>query len=53
MVIAEVVSQHAEEAASLWLLRSDALRAPSLTGNGRVSCRSGDIREADDFRLGL
>ena len=42
MVIAEIVSQHAEEAASLWLLRSDALRAPHYVlkdiakRNGRV-----------------
>ena len=28
MVIAEIVSQHAEEAAFLWLLRSNATRAP-------------------------
>ena len=34
MVIAEVVSQHAEEAASLWLLRSDALRAPHYVLKG-------------------
>jgi hypothetical protein len=40
MFIAEIVSQHAEEAAFLWLLRSKAIRAPHYALN--------DLAKLDD-----
>src|SRR5947209_16407082 len=52
--LAEVVSQHAEEAAFLWLLRDAAVRAPhySLTDlaklDGRVEAHLDGLRVAGD-----
>ena len=54
MVIAEIVSQHAEEAAFLWLLRSNATRAPhySLKDlaklDGRVEAHLDGLRVAGE-----
>jgi hypothetical protein len=67
MVIAEVVSQHAEEAAFLWLLRANATRAPHYALkdlgklDGRVEAHHDGLRaggstifaEVKDGRPGL
>lgn len=54
MIIAEIVSQHAEEAAFLWLLRSNATKAPhySLKDlaklDGRVEAHLDGLRVAGE-----
>jgi hypothetical protein len=67
MIIAEIVSQHAEEAAFLWLLRSNAICQPHYALkdlaklDGRVEAHLDGLRvaactmfaEAKDSRAGL
>ena len=54
MIIEQIVSQHAEESAFLWLLRDDAVQAPHYTLNdlktleGRIEAHLDGLRVAGD-----